>query len=523
MSSPAVPLLVDARGNPISSRSYGTGFSQSNHLIQAATQNNDRKRIADLDKDPHRNVSNVGRRTLMTLGRWLWSNFPVIRGTVKEMADLTAAQLIPQFYGADQAWGEAAETLLIEHDKICDVAGPPYDMASNRRSLIISTIRDGDRGTVLVDNGQGYPLMQVIPAHRIQSPGGISGEQFVKGGPYDGARIIDGVVVDDIGRAIAYRVVSGWDGSGETYIPARDFILSFEPDYDGQVRGFSQLGAIIFDMMDVQESRQFELTAQKLAASIGLVETNETGTADPAKSIMGEAPSLNDDGTKATTRTEQVDGVMIRYFRAGTGSKLDTHRADRPTQNQRDFEHGIIRAAIHALGWSIDFSLDPTKVGGNQGRVVVDKINRRIGYLRDRVILPSIRRFDQYRISKFIQLGLIPKNDEWWKWEYQPGKRLTGDERYQSDVAIQEVSAGFKSMRQAIGDNGSYWRDVVNDKAEEADYVFARADALAKKYNVSFQEALAQIANPAKSSSMSITAGATPEPARPAASSEDEA
>ena len=44
----------------------------NNRLIKAATQNTDREQIAPLDNDVHKNVSWLGRRTLMTLGRWVY-------------------------------------------------------------------------------------------------------------------------------------------------------------------------------------------------------------------------------------------------------------------------------------------------------------------------------------------------------------------------------------------------------------------------------------------------------------------
>ena len=256
----------------------------ANNLVVSATQTPDRKNVQMLDRDTHRTITPYGRRTLMTLGRWLYWNSSTVRGTINDMADLAVQSYIPQFEGTDQAWGTQVENWLFEHDKICDVRGWPFNMSSYRKNLVRGVLIDGDVATMLTRNADGYPLIQVFPAHRIGSRSGLN---FVQGGTYDGARMIDGVILDTIGRPMAYRVQNDGVNDNEFVdVPARDMFLSYLVETPDQVRGISSLGASCFDWQDIADARRFELIAQKLASSVGLIETNETGTADRTKKML---------------------------------------------------------------------------------------------------------------------------------------------------------------------------------------------------------------------------------------------
>ena len=90
--------------------------------------------------------------------------------------------------------------------------------------------------------------------------------------------MIDGVILDDYSRAIAYRVDG--EGNGESQdIAARNLFPAFCPLVTGQVRGFSLLASSVFDWQDMAEWRRFEMLAQKVFSTRTLIETNETGDA----------------------------------------------------------------------------------------------------------------------------------------------------------------------------------------------------------------------------------------------------
>jgi len=466
----------------------------NNRLVKAATQNTDREQIAPLDNDVHKNVSWLGRRTLMTLGRWVYANIPIVKGALHEKAEYASSHYLAQYTGATKAWGDLAEEFLYEHGKSCDIAGAPYNFRTYRRNLIIAVHRDGDCGTLLTRRDDGYPQLQVIPAHRIASQ---PYELTVVGGPYDGANIIDGVICNDYGAPLAYRILTGnpFDYTTHQDISARDMFLTFVPTFAGQVRGFSTLGAAMFDWQDVGEWRNTELISQKINSAISLVEENEEGEPAPGSDfIVDSSGGTAQPGTPTGLVYEKFDKGLVRYFKSKTGSGLKAHISDRPTANQGEFEARIIRANFAGMEWSVDFSLDPTKVGGAPMRVVVDKINRSITSDQDLILDGACRRYYSYVLAQAmsVPLSLLPFNTEWFKWEFQGPAKLTADAKYNSDVDAQEIRIGIKARTKALAERGESLEDVRNLREKEAIDLFTRAQRVAKMFDLPIDVVLAR-------------------------------
>ena len=479
MSAPAY-RIIDRRGQ-------GGGYS-SNRLYRASRQTDikDRQLLSDLNRDAWRNISPSGRKQLVTIGRFLYANFAPIRAAVNEAADYASQGFVPQFCGKDKAWGGEAEEWLYEHDKIADIRGNPYSMQVFRRNLALASMRDGDMATLLVGEDGEYPLIQPIGCHRVTSD---ASHERVVGGEFDGAFICDGVITNDYGRAIGYRLDEPSAPGGFRDISARNMILSYRPDFTDQVRGFSAIGVAAFDSQDIQEARGYNLLAQKVAASIALIEENETGEADAAKAIVSGGAS-DTDGNKSSISAEQHEGGMIRYFKAGTNSKLTSFSYDRPGANSQEFESRILRAALAGMGWSVDFSLDPTKAGGAQMRVVLDKINRAIIGIQEYVLRPTLARIDGWRIAKAIKLGLLRPSPEWYKWDYTGAERPTADRKYESDVDLTEMGAGARTLKDVAAKRGGYWQDTREQQSVEVNDLLTRAQADAKKFGISIEQAI---------------------------------
>lgn len=438
-----------------SSRGFSSSWGSSDQLYRASRQTDQRRYIYDLNGDIHRNISAYGRRTLVTLGKWLYANNAVIRGVVNDMAFFSIGTWIAQYYGANPAWGNQAESWLFEHDKICDIAGG--NMLDYLENLIRAVYVEGDCATVLTERN-GYPLLQIIPGHRISSE---AGEAAVEGGPFDGAALLDGVILDDYGGAQGYRILTA---NGFEDFPANDVLLHFFREYPNQVRGLSQLACSVFDWQDIREANDLELAAQKLTASIGLLETNETGDVDATKKLL-RAPSapFNSDNSKNASYGEIVDGVAVRYFRAGANCSLEEFKSQRPSVNGQEYRKQVMRECLAGLGWNIDFALDPTKVGGAPMRICVEKINKTIDRIQKKLAKPASARFNGFRLRKAIKLGQLADDPDWWKFDYLGPAKLTADEKYSSDVGIQEVRAGLKSPKTFCAERQAYWEDVQDE------------------------------------------------------------
>jgi len=471
--------------------------------------NGQRRFITGFNKDTPKLLGSLPRTVLMDMGRWAYQNISPIQSVVNEMAMLGAAGIQQQFDGTDQKWGTQAEDWLYGHDRICDLRGRPYDMEALRELIIISWLRDGDCGIILTENADGYPLFQVIPGHRIGSRGLIKVEE----GRFAGMTISDGVIVNDYGRPVAYRVL-GDTSETDRDIPAESFVLCYVPQFADQLRGISPLAVSIIDFQDVAESRRLELISQKVFAGMSLLVHTETGGPEATANLTTRWGSggTNEDGTLSTDgapiSTDEIIPGEMRFVRAGSGSKIEPIVNDRPTMNQQAFKETIVRQAIAGLGWSVDFSLDPTKAGGAQMRIVVEKINRKLENIRKRLLYPILRTLDGYRISKAQILGLLPPSEEWYHWSYISPAEMTADKKYDSDVAIQEYKAGIRTLADVCGRRSIWWRDLLAAKKIETGELLQAAKDLAEQYDIAMPDALVLLRDTASYSTQTNSAGA---------------
>ena len=482
--------IVDRRGANTGPNYFGSTLPGFADAAKISVQ---REQFQNANRDAHSLVGSEDRRRLLTVGRHLYQRDEVVMGVLDQMASLATKIVTPQFDGEDTEWGATAESWLYENDKWIDVRGWPFCMSDQDRLISLQVIRDGDVAEIITEDENGDPKTQLIPAHRIGTRAYSYSDELVKTGQFAGRRIIDGVIVGDSLETLGYRVLGSTQAEDADY-SVNDMRLHFHPKYSDQVRGFSWLGASAIGIQDTHESRRLELIAQKNFASTTVLEHNETGMADPGIS------NIITPGTEATTTEaatapifgQSIEGGTTRYFRAGSNSKWEIPVGDRPTMNQREFSADVIRKAIHAMGWSVDFFLDATRIGGASMRVVVDNINSTLDTLRS-ITVRRRKWIDAWRIAKAIKNGRIPFNQDWWKWEYQFARRITADRKYDSETNINETTAGFGTQADACAASGLWWQDVNKQKARELRDKLTRAKEIAAEFDITMQEAMVHL------------------------------
>lgn len=457
---------MSAKAFPISKPGKRIGYGGGRgDLFEAATQTNARRRIPPLDDDTPALVSESDRRELVTLSRHLFANFPVVTGVVEEIGDFAGA-LSMRFKSGAEDWNETVQDWLEFNDEVVATTGA--HMALIRYLAAIAIVVDGDIGFILTESENGLARIQPIPGHRI---GSRSNQTEIKGGPFDGAKLIDGVVVNAIGSAIGYQVL-GETAAADVVYSARNFHLCFLPFRTDQLRGVPMLASGIKDWQDVKLTKEYELSAQKLGAYQGLIEKNEAGEpeVDLAKQMTRGAEPTVSGGAETTTPevysySMQGDGALVRWFKAGQGG-LEAFRNDRPSGDARAFWAQVVRECLCGIGYSYDFAVDPGGVSGAAVRVVVGRINRFIAKLSRFAIKPLQTRIDGYRIAKAIKQKRLAFNVDWYRREYSGGAKLTADAKHQSDTAIQNTAAGFESVQGVTAELGKNWKEIIREKIE---------------------------------------------------------
>lgn len=462
----------------------------SNSLIRAATQTTDRLQVAMLDADTHRTVTGLGRRVALSVGRELYQNCSPIRAAVDEIARLATSVFIPQSYAKDVKWRTIAEEYLYEGDQFIDVRGYPYSMQTYLRNLVREVLVDGDQGTLLAEV-DGSAKIQVWRSHRI---GSRTNARIIAGGEYDGATIIDGVVVDDVGRRLAYGLVNNSWEEPFAYVSENNFLLNFLPNTSDALRGYSALTTAAFDMQDLNEFKQWTLIKQKIAASLAIEVQNGTGVADRTQQLMA-APSTDRDanGNATDLPTEMTKPGRYVYFKAGEGQTLRVVPNNEPGPDLQAHHTQIIRESLQSLGWSYDFAHDATKIGGASMRVVIEKVNARLEEIRDLLVRPVMRRITGWRIAKAIKAGFIPENPEWFKWTFQCAAKLTADRKYDAEVDLLEARQGWLTDKQAIAKRGGFIEDEDAEHEAHAATKWGAAQRIATQFGIPIEKAYASM------------------------------
>ena len=517
---------------PFKTVNSGTTYGYNNTLIEAATPSPDRNQTTLVDYDIHRTISVQGRRLLLSMARTVFWRFPALQAAVLEQADLAVSTFTPRFGGQNKAWGDLGAAWLHDWHQVFDVAGWPYDDETYRELLIVSCIVDGEMGTLLTEDGSGNPRIQMIPSHRIGSRYQTGGSATVR---YEGNRlfidkalvddslpwtfataveweapIIDGVIVDNQAKAIAYRVYDDpVVSSAYRDISARNLFLSFIPMFPGQLRGISLLASSVCPWEDVHEWRKFEMLAHKVFSSKTIVEENETGDMDMAKALVSPAkfgapldqngqPLLDASGQPMPEKliapaTVKMEGGGYTIFKARTGSKLTPFETNRTSPNAQSFMETTMRDAFRGTQWDIFFSLDPQKVGGAPMRVIVDKINR-VLKKRRRVAGKAMKRIDCYGLAKgALRTGELPLDPQWYKWHYQGPPDITADRRYESQTDQAEFESGWITLEDIEAKRNGDWRLKRTQREIEVRDKLTRARKIADDFGISIQEAMLEL------------------------------
>lgn len=426
------------------------------------------------------------RKDALSSSRWVLANFPLIRGALMEQTNYSFP-LEPHYRGTDKDWGRVAKKWLRQWKMNSDVRGQPYDCQTAARIRLLGRKTDGDIGRILTfDPANDYPRLQFVRSHRIQTVGAEGNR--VSGGDFAGRRIFDGVIVDDVLRPLAYRVVGDRDANGDLTwqdVPASSFILTFNPDYSDQARGIPEMLAGLPTITDTRRWNDNELRAQQLQSQNAITEENEEGEAPPG----GDYSIQRISGLK----TEQLENGLTRYYRAGSGSKLNLLRPDRPGPGCMEFWDRIITALFYGLEWDPFFALAIKEPGGAWARTIIQKVRKAIQN-NQRIEARAQLAEDSWALSRAVyKLKILPKpkDGDVTSWDYSGPALITADSGNDENAKREKYKIGILTLQSWAAEDGSQWEDIREQKEVEVRDLLTRAEAVQADFpELSLQECL---------------------------------
>lgn len=295
-------------------------------------------------------------------------------------------------------------------------------------------------------------------------------EGFLLDGPFTGLRCVDGVIINAQGRPVAFYVEEeGQMPGGEElhesreFVTARDMVLLAEPAWINQFRGLPGFAHAILDLKDLRTVQGYEKMASALASSIGLIEYNESGladTSDPAIALSGSPVVAQDVAAK------EFMGGMVRHFKAGSGSKLEAFKNDRPGDAWQKFMDRLLRNAMAGINWPFELAWDISALGGANTRFVISTAMRSVEDRQD-LLKPFARRAVGYAVAKAVKMGRLPASQDWWRWSFTMPPRLTVD--FGRDAAAQrdDYLSGIINLADICAERGIDLKTHILSRAAE--------------------------------------------------------
>lgn len=418
--------------------------------------------------------------------RWLAIASDIVGGALRQKTDyVSASHFATHFAGVDRAWGEQAEEKCRQLDAFCCTRGERFDWKRLWGLTIPHRATDGGVFFNLTESDTGWPLVQPIEATRIGTredqvnhqhpeivaPKSARAYRRAEDGrlqkiytPYAGLRILSGIIYDDSGREVAYRVLGdATDGSDDVDVSAQDMVYIARPAWYSEGRPLPEMAVSVLALQDIHLARQAQLTKHIDSARRIAFEETADGLAPAARRLQDPLATRTPNGT-VTKFVEEGQWSFVK-----SGHKVTPWDSKTPGGEWMAYDDKIVASALHGIRWRIEM-LDPSGLKGANTRGFADQINTLIMEDFD-FLVPPILRVRRWQIAKLIQRGDLAPSNDWWRWGVTPPPEFSPDPGRAINSELEAVRSGAQSMPHLHRRWGQRPADVLN---EQADYLLLR-------------------------------------------------
>jgi hypothetical protein len=274
-------------------------------------------------------------------------------------------------------------------------------------------------------------------------------------------------------------------------------MLISDPEFPDQPRGLPAITHALQDLLDLKHTVGFQKQATMLAATIGLLETNEIGGPTNLASLMQQAQSGTNPGFPVPpgVTSKEFAGGLVRYFRAGSGGKIEVMYNKNPHENWERFMNRLERHACEGIPWPWALAISPETLGGANSRLAVGQAMRSVAD-RQELFRPAWVRMIRYAVAKFIALGELEESPEWDQWEPSLPPRLSVDAGRDRTADQNDYRLGIRNLTDILDEQGL---DVTTHLITRATEVAMRkkiAEEIGAKFGVEITDGEMCLLNP---------------------------
>lgn len=449
--------------------------------------------------DPRMELDSFSRAEIVRRIHWLKANVGLVRGLIRNSADLIGWQT-PQAKSGDDEWNHLAD----EQFRYCcyepsafDLAGK-FDFEDAQPMLMREALTNGDVLTVLTKWPDGAPRFAFYPSAQLGNPKN-SGKEWR-----------DGIRYDPSGRHSAYGIKDSATGDVAVF-PASSVIYFGEFDAPGEDRPVPPLAHAVNHAHDITEVFGFTKQGIKAASLLGAVrEQKENAPPRARQGLTGVSRTTTDAAGNRFQVADVWSGAQIPTLDPGETIKL--LHDERPSANTMDFVRILIRDM--AVGWGLQPEVvwEMLRMTGPGVRFVMDVADRWIKCRQKRHRMWGTRVW-RYVISCEIARGVLrmPEPDEktgrakWWAVSFTSQRSLTIDRGQVSAAKLNELAAGVSTLSDWEEMDGRDWKDRGKQRIREVAWL----KELCAKAGLSYEE----VFPPRQGAAAPAASAATPAPA----------
>lgn len=454
-------VIVDRYNRPITAYADVYEGARPSRLRAAAPR---------ADRDSKQILTSWTRRQMLSVCRGLFANVGFVKGAVRDIARYSVGSgLIPQSQAQRREIRSAYEAYFREWSKIPETTNQHnYTEVNRLRSEAIDV--DGEIGQVYTETPTGFPKIQLVEAHRIESNSNDDTFQ-------------DGIQTDDQGAHRRYSIRVG-DDEFRT-IGADNFALLVDRDRCDQLHGVTAFHHALNTLRDIAEILTAEKTSVKINSVLAMVIKIAKEEANSESGFFGQQGTRTVDG-KEVNLDLMMSGAIPRLL---PGEDIASHSSDRPSSTFMGFLDHLLRDVANGLGVPWEFVWDASKLGGSTNRLAIQKAQRKFEE-RQALLIKLCNRDWGYVIAKGVKRGDIPQDDDWWRVVWRTPRKITVDEGRDAKENRQDIFSGLRTMSEDYSERGMDWEDEGEQQDVEIDRLLERAQAHVKRHGISLDMAL---------------------------------
>lgn len=327
---------------------------------------------------------------------------------------------------------------------------------------LVGTIFNGDHGLVHHHNEDGTFQLQSVPGYNIGNP------RLSTADPH----CIRGIVIDDVGRPIAYRLYS-LDINGMSKfvaeIPAAIFSHINPVKSTDQYRSVTPLHAVLNDAHDIRKVEEWWMGKIKWSGSKVAIVNTSNGQGPPPDPNTHDF--LGADPLSQSVASRLVSVIPGEVIHGDPGMSIEMVDNQTPNPNETEFVRMKMAQIANSLHLPFPFVCVLMGLPGTYTRLISEQAKRTFqqgplgqGWMR-RTFLDEIK--NKALMSGIIR-GEIPYTERWNKGGFLFPAHPTVDVGRESDANLNENRQGIRSMSDITGEDGRYWADVDDQLSEEA-------------------------------------------------------